>query len=288
MTSLSEIRTSVAEQPWELWIRQVLQILRMDLRKNFLSWRGAAIYFLAFAPAVIVAIHSWAVFRGFTHDAVQEDTTVLAVIFQFFYLHVGIFFGSLGVFTQLIRGEMILKSLHFYFLVPVKREVLLAGKFLAGVITATVLFSAGMFTCFALMYWPAASAGKFFIFQGPGLAQLLTYVGITVLACIGYGAVFLATSLILKNPAIAALVVFTWETLSSILPAWVQRLTVIYYLKQLCPVEIHDQGVMALFTVVAEPVSTFAAILGPLVLAAAILFLASKLVRRLEISYATD
>lgn len=57
MTRFAQLRTTLAEQPWELWTRQIAAILRMDLRKNFLSRRGIWIYLLAFAPVVLILIH---------------------------------------------------------------------------------------------------------------------------------------------------------------------------------------------------------------------------------------
>jgi ABC-type transport system involved in multi-copper enzyme maturation permease subunit len=213
---------------------------------------------------------------------------VLAGIFQFFYVRLAIFFGCLGIFTWLFRGEIIERSLHYYFLSPVRRDVLLVGKFLGGLLTASTLFVAGFSLSFFFIYWPHGNTGQFFVFHGPGLGQLGAYVGVTILACIGYGAVFLALSLLLRNPIIPAAIVLGWETFSPILPSLVQRVSITYYLKQLCPVAIPADGILALFTVVSEPVSTFAAVLGPIVLAIVVLFFATRIARKLEISYATD
>jgi hypothetical protein len=146
----------------------------------------------------------------------------------------------------------------------------------------------GVFASFAIMYGHFGQAGQYYVFNGPGMRQLISYLGITVLACIGYGSVFLALSLLMKNPVIPAVLVLGWETFSPVLPSLVQRFSVTYYLKQLCPVSIPAQGLMALFTVVSEPVSTVAAILGPIILAALVLLLACKFVHRLEISYVAE
>jgi ABC-type transport system involved in multi-copper enzyme maturation permease subunit len=286
MTRLVELRKKFAEQPWELWTRQVAAILRMDLRKNFVSRRGIWIYLLAFAPFVVITLH--AIFDRAGASSIHTDTEVLAGIFQFFYLRFGIFFGCLGIFTWLFRGEVIEKSLHYYFLAPVKREVLLLGKFVGGVVTSVTLFGLGVFASFAMMYGHFGPAGQYYVFNGPGLGQLGAYLGVTVLACIGYGSVFLMLSLLLKNPIIPAVLVLGWETFTPVLPSLVQRFSVTYYLKQLCPVSIPADGLMALFTVVSEPVSTVAAILGPIVLAALVLVIACKLVTRLEISYVAE
>ena len=286
MSRFAQLRKSFAEQPWELWTRQIGAILRMDLRKNFFSRRGIWIYLLAFAPVVIITLHS--IIDRADPNQIHNDTEVLAGIFQFFYLRFGIFFGCLGIFTWLFRGEVIEKSLHYYFLAPVKREVLLLGKFVGGVVTSVTLFGLGVLASFSVMYGHFGPAGQYYVFSGPGMGQLLAYLGVTALACIGYGAIFLMLSLLIKNPIIPAAIVLGWETFSPVLPSLVQRFSVTYYLKQLCPVSIPADGFLALFTVVSEPVGTFAAILGPIVLAALVLVLACKLVRRFQISYAAE
>lgn len=286
MTRMAQMRKTLAEQPWELWTRQIAAILRMDLRKNFLSRRGIWIYLLAFAPTTLIALH--AMIDRSSNGSIRTDTEVLAGIFQFFYLRFGTFFGCLGIFTWLFRGEIIEKSLHYYFLAPVKREVLLVGKFVGGVITSVCIFGLSVFASFAIMYAHFGPAGQYYVFNGPGMGELLAYLGVTALACIGYGSVFLALSLVLKNPVIPALLVLGWETFNPVFPTLVQRFSITYYLKQLLPITIPAPGLLGLFTVVSEPVSTITAILGPLVLAVLVLMLACKLVRRLEISYVAE
>ena len=59
----------------------------------------------------------------------DEDRTIFAGIFQFFYLRLAIFFGCLGMFMYLFRGEMSNRTLHYWFLAPARREVLLVGKY---------------------------------------------------------------------------------------------------------------------------------------------------------------
>ena len=286
MTPLAQLRKNLAEQPWELWTRQIAAILRMDLRKNFLSRRGVWIYLLAFAPASLILLH--AILDKSSSISIRTDTEILAGIFQFFYLRFAIFFGCLGIFTWLFRGEIIEKSLHYYFLAPVKREVLLVGKFLGGLVTAVTIFGLGFLTSFSIMYAHFGPAGQYYVFDGPGMGQLMAYLGVTALACIGFGSVFLALSLLMKNPVIPALLVLGWETFNPVFPSLVQRFSITYYLKQLCPISVSAPGIMALFTVVSEPVGTFAAVLGPIVLATLVLLLACKLVRRLEISYVAE
>ena len=73
-------------------------------------------------------------------DTIPKDSLIFAAVFQFFYLRLAIFFGCVGVFMNLFRGEMLDKSLHFYLLAPIRREILAIGKYLAGLIATVVIF----------------------------------------------------------------------------------------------------------------------------------------------------
>jgi len=83
-------------------------------------------------------------------------------------------------------------------------------------------------------------------------------------------------------------VIMGWEAASPVFPAWAQRLSVTFYLKHLCPVNLPISGPLAIFTVVAEPVSPFSSVLGLLCLAVAILVLSCFLIHRTEITYTSE
>jgi len=138
------------------------------------------------------------------------------------------------------------------------------------------------------MYSRFGSTGKSYVFGGPGLGQLGSYLLVTALACIGYGAVFLALSLLFKNPIVPGVVIMGWETIAAIFPDWAQMLTVTFYLKHLCPVSLPLSGPLAIFTIVAEPVPPFVAVLGLLLLTITILALSCFLIHRMEITYTAE
>lgn len=271
----------------QLWLSQLWAIVRIELKRALGMRRSIWIYLIALGPAAIIALHAINSPMG-RYCNISEDTTILAEIFQLFYLRVGIFFGCMGLFTWLFRGDMVEKSLHYYFLSPVRREVLVVGKFLAGLAGASLIFGFSVLVSFTLMYAHFGPAGRDFVFHGPGLGHLAAYLGVTVLGCLGYGSVFLAFSLMVKNPILPGAVVLLWETFHAVLPALLQKFSVIFYLKQLCPVSVPPGGVMALFAVVTEPVSAWIAVPGLLLLSTAILAYACFRIRRTEISYLAD
>jgi hypothetical protein len=222
----------------------------------------------------------------------EEDRQVFAGVFQYFYLRLAIFFGCLGIFMNLFRGEMLDKTLHFWFLAPARREVLLAGKYLAGLIAAVLIFAAGAALSFMIMLWPqdAATLDAFWREQGP--AHLFWYAAAASLGCVGYGSVFLAAGLLLRNPIIPAVVILFWEGLNGILPAALQKLSVLYYVQSLTPVppplDSNAPLLIRLLISPAEPPSTATAVLGLFAVTALVLWAASRAVRRLEIDYGTE
>ncbi len=274
------------QQPWGLWWIQGRRLTLIELRRNLLSWRASWIYFLAFAPTIIIFLHL--LIGGHSPSGMGEDTGILAGIVQFYYIRLGIFFGCLGIFSRLIRGEMVERSLHFYLLSPVRREILLLAKFAAGAITALSLFVTAIVADFTLMYAGYGSAGRDYVFNGPGLGQLGAYALITVLGCLGYGAVFLLLSMVFRNPTPAAMIVLGWEAINPVVPSLLQKLSVASYLRHLMPISVPGEGIFALLTIETEPVSGWAASVGLLLLIALVLSYACYRIRSLEIRYTTD
>jgi hypothetical protein len=222
----------------------------------------------------------------------EEDRMIFAGIFQFFYLRLAIFFGCLGMFMYLFSGEMSNRTLHYWFLAPAPREVLLAGKYAAGLIASAAIFTGGALLAFAVMVWPQNAVELQAYWDAGGMTHAFWYAAAAALGCVGYGSVFLAVGLYVRNPIIPAAVLLAWEGAAGILPHVLQRISILYYLQSLCPVPAPmDDDVptlIRLLAVPAAPASRPAAILGLLLLSALVLWIASRAVRRMEISYGAE
>jgi hypothetical protein len=351
-----------------LWMTQVGAVLRLEIRKSFLSRRGWWIYLLALLPFLLFMGHAiqikfdgnraerwrtegttaeklrkievgmkvedlkkilpnpaetqqWENRRGshewFTYSDGQhivivtaldgeverlirrgsacdpsEDSKIFAGVFQFMYLRLFIFFGCMFVFMNLFRGEMLDKSLHYYFLAPLRREVLVAGKFLAGLTATVTVFCLSTIGQLALLYghWQPEARAEYM--TGSMVADSFAYVGVTALACLGYGAVFLMAGMLIRNPLIPAAVILLWESINGILPATLRHISVIYYLKSLCPVDVpmgqNTPPPLALLASNVDPAGPVVAIGGLLLVASAVLAHSMYRARRMEINYGTD
>jgi hypothetical protein len=222
----------------------------------------------------------------------EEDRLIFAAIFQYFYLRLAIFFGCLGIFMYLFRGEMSNRTLHFWFLAPARREVLLAGKYAAGLIASGTIFGGGALLMFAAMVWPHDAVEVQAYWNAGGMSHVFWYVAAAALGCVGYGSVFLAVGLYIRNPIIPAAVLLAWEGAAAVLPHALQKMSILYYVQSLCPVPppIDDDVPMLirLLAAPAAPASRPGAILGLLLLTAFVLWIASLAVRRMQISYGGD
>ena len=271
--------------PWQLWLRQIAAIMRLELKKNFFGKRAVLVYLLALMPIgllLLIAIlppaaREWLDFANYP--------ALYAVIFNALILRTVVFFGCAWIFMNLFRGEIVDRSLHYYFLSSVRREVLVAGKYFSGLITALILFTSVTVVSMLLMFFPHFySASMRFFFEGPGLTHLLTYAGITMLACIGYGAFFIVVGLFIRNPIIPALLLYGWEWLNFLLPPLLKKISVIHYLNSLVPVPISEGP----FAVIAEPTPAWISVPGLLIITAIVLIAAGTRIRRMEIRYGSE
>jgi ABC-type transport system involved in multi-copper enzyme maturation permease subunit len=270
---------------WSLWTRQTLAILNLEIKKNFLSRRAFLLYLIAGTPLVLLSL--LALFPPPTDEMenFSELSQVYAAIYGGLILRTLVFFGCAWVFMNLFRGEVVDRSLHYYFLAPVRRTVLLVGKYLSGLVATVVLFGITTVGSMLILYFwlfPTESARHFS--SGAGFGQMLAYLGVTILACVGYGAVFLIVGLRFRNPIIPALLLYGWEWINFLLPPFLKKISVIHYLTSLVPVPMSEGP----FAVLVEPTPAWISVPSLLLFTGVVLFLASLHIRRMEISYAGD
>ncbi|HEY0782770.1 MAG TPA: hypothetical protein VGE98_09965 [Thermoanaerobaculia bacterium] len=278
------LRRPAAGAPWRLWLRQGAAVFRLEMKKSFWGRRAFGLYLLAAAPVVVLLMRALFASGPNTAD-LGEATTTFAQVYQTFLLRVVIFLGAVAVFGNLIRREILDRSLHYYFLAPLRREVLLAGKFATGVVVTVALFGLSTIASFLLAYAPVQSGSlEPFLFRGPGLAHLGAYLLVSTLGCIGYGAVFLACGFFWKSPAVPALLFFGWEGIHFLLPPLLKQVSVIHYLQSLCPVPISEGPLATLSDAPGKATS----ILGLLGLTAVLLVVSAWRMRQMEISYEDD
>ena len=271
--------------PWSLWLRQLRAIFRLEIEKNFLSRRAILIYLLAILPILPLTVLALFTPPNREWNDFAQYSVIYSVIYGGLILRTVVFFGCAWIFMNLFRGELVDRSLHYYFLSAVRREVLVVGKYFSGLVTSIILFTGTTVVSMLLLYLPHfySESLRFFV-DGAGLGQLLTYAGITILACIGYGAFFLVVGLFVRNPIIPALLLYGWEWINFLLPPLLKKISVIHYLNSLVPVPMSEGP----FAVVADPTPAWIAVPSLLIVTLLVLIVAGYRIRHMEIHYGSD
>lgn len=283
------VKPAQAGHDWSLWMRQIRAILRIEVRKNFWGRRALLIYLLAAIPVLLTFLLSIIDNEGGGADIrrnwASAQEAFAAIIYNGLILRTVVYFGCAWIFMNLFRGEVVDKSLHYYFLCSLRREVLVAGKYISGLVVSVVLFTLTTGgSLFFLYYARGYPANVNYLFDGPGLTQCLAYAGITILACVGYGAVFMVIGLFFRNPIIPALLAYGWEWVNFLLPPLLKKISIIHYLHSLSPIPV-SEGPLA---TVVDPTPVWISVPSMIIFTAIVLFLASIRIRKMEIRYGAE
>ena len=156
-----------------------------------------------------------------------------------FYLRFSV--PLLGVFygTALIADEVEDKTITYLFTRPVSRGAVLVGKYLAYLgCTGLVVLPSVMLVFFIVVPLLGGSIGTSFPDLMKDLALLA--VGLAV-----YGALFALVGTWFKRPLLTGLVfIFGWEPIVVVVPGYMKRFTVSYYIQGLVPHAMPQDGVV--------------------------------------------
>jgi len=266
-----------------LWWRQIQGILRLEVRKSIFSARALPLYLMAGIPAtvtfIVVAVSTIVGESPPEFSGPGGSTSLFAILFQLGILRSTLYFACVWIFMNLFRGEVLDRSLHYYFLSPVRRDVLVAGKFGSAWIGVSVVFSALTAVCFGVIhaYFGGGSMSNL-------AGHLFAYCAIVWMACLGYGAIFMVAGLFMRNPVIPAILVFFWENINTFLPGLLKKFSVIFYLQSLFPIDVSEGPI----EIIAEPVPLWIGIPGFIIFSTLMLLAAAFQIRRMEVHYADD
>jgi ABC-type transport system involved in multi-copper enzyme maturation permease subunit len=254
-----------------------------EVRRSLFSTRALPILLLVGMPLALMLLRAL-----FMPDSLRASPTratgEFAEVFHFFLLRFVVFFANALVFVRLFRGEILEQSLHYTLLAPLRRDVLVGGKYLGGVLTSLLVLLPATAMTYALVYLAHGRRGLDILLSATGIGHLAAYLGIVVLACLAYGALFLLSGLFFKNPMVPAVIFLGWEMLTPFLPPLLKALSFVHYLASFAPVPV----TLRAFTILAQPVPEWIALLALLAATAGLIIVAARVARRLEISYTAD
>ena len=136
----------------------------------------------------------------------------------------GVFYG-----TSLIADEVEDKTITYLFTRPIPRAAILLGKYLAYLVCTVFVVLPSVVSVWLLIVPMGGRLGSSF-------PDLLKDLGMLALGLAVYGAVFAWVGATFKRPLLAGLIfVLGWEPIAVVLPGYLRRVTVAYYLQGLVP-----------------------------------------------------
>jgi ABC-2 type transport system permease protein len=183
----------------------------------------------------------------------------------------GVFYG-----TSLIADEVDDKTLTYLFTRPVQRGAVLLGKYLAYLVCTVLVVLPSIMVVYFLIVPFAEIPGSFKL--------LMMDLGIMALGLAAYGALFALVGTVLKRPLVVGLVfAFGWEQLAMLMPGYLRRFTLAYYLQGLVPHAMPSDSVSSLIQAVFSESPTAVTCLVWLGIAIAVsLFLGQRAIERRE------
>ena len=179
--------------------------------------------------AIVLRLLAAAAVMPITVNNRGVDGPVIFGLFIWIFLRfivpvLAVFYG-----TSLIADEIEDKTITYLFSRPIPRGAVLIGKYLAYLVCTVFVVLPAVVIVWLLLVPMGGSLGA-------SIFDLAKDLGILALGLAVYGAVFALSGAALKRPLLSGLAfVLGWEPVAQILPGYLKKLSVVYYLQGLVP-----------------------------------------------------
>jgi len=261
-------------------MRGAWRVFELSLGEMLWSRRTIFLAIVVGCPVLVAAVIRIIDYAGFVPLRIDGRRMDYAAIFgtMIWLLFLRFIVPVLGVFygTALIADEVEDKTITYLFTRPIRRSAVLVGKYIAYLVCTILVVLPGVMLVYFLIVPFSQVAATF--------SLLVTDLGILALGLAAYGGLFALVGTALKRPLVAGLVfAFGWEQFALIMPGYVRRFTLMYYMQSLVPHAMPAEGVQSLLEAFFSDTPSTMTALAALVLATIVsLGLAGRIVERRE------
>ena len=243
-------RQAVTARPvsLSLW-RAAVRIFELSLDQMLWSRRTVFMALVVGGPLLIAVmvrvVDLFAAEGNIQIDGVKVGSpAIFGLMVWVFYLRftvpvLAVFYG-----TSLMADEVEDKTITYLFSRPIPRGAVLLGKYLAYLVcTVAVVLPSVVLVYLLILSRPGSSLAA-------GFTDLVKDLVVIALGLATYGAVFAWIGARFKRPLLTGLaLVFAWEPAILLIPGYLRRFTVAYYLQGLVPQAMPaDDSTMSLLT----------------------------------------
>jgi len=152
--------------------------------------------------------------------------------------------------TSLIADEVEDKTITYLFSRPIPRGAVLVGKYLAYLVCTVFVMLPAIVLVWLLIVPIQGQLGASF-------PAMLVDLGLVALGLTVYGALFALFGSVLKRPLLSGLIfIFGWETFALLLPGYLKRLSVAFYLQGLVPHTMPSNSAVSLIQSIVRDIPT--------------------------------
>ena len=271
------------------YLASALRVFDLSLSEMLWSRRTIFMALVVGAPVVIALVLRLLVGLGlplFEPNAFGDGgrssirmtgPAIFGLMIWVFYLRftvpvLGVFYG-----TSLMADEVEDKTITYLFVRPVRRGAVLLGKYLAYMACTVFVVLPSVVIVYLLVVPMRGSLGGSFI-------DLLKDLALLALGLAVYGGLFAFVGAKFKRPLLVGLIfIFGWEQAALALPGYMKKFTVAYYLQDLVPHAMPNDGVMTLLQgIFRDSPGLATSLISLFVIGAAFLGLAAWIVERRE------
>jgi ABC-type transport system involved in multi-copper enzyme maturation permease subunit len=237
-------------------VSSAARVFELSVGEMLWSKRTIFMALVVGAPVVIAFIVRSLVWLGLPVGSVEGVRITGPAIFggMIWILYLRIIVPILGVFygTALIADEVEDKTITYLFTRPVRRGAVLLGKYFAYLAVTGFVVLPSVVIVYLLIAPIGSNLGASFI---PVLKDLaLLAIGLAV-----YGAVFAFVGAQFKRPILLGLFfAFGWEQIALLVPGYLRRFTIAYYLQGPVPHAMPQDGVVSLFQAIVRDTPSLA------------------------------
>jgi len=275
--------TALPNRPPSL-LSAAMRVFDLSIGQMLWSRRTIFLALVVAAPillSIVLRILSSAGFGGGMRVGgapVAAGGSIFGVFIWLLYLRfivpvLGVFYG-----TSLVADEVEDRTITYLFTRPITRGAVVLGKYMAYLAaTVLVVLPSVMAVYFLVVPIGAGTLAASF----PALLMDLALIGIGLAA---YGALFAWVGAQFKHPLVTGLVfAFGWEQGILLVPGYLKRLTIAYYIQGLAPHALpQDNALNILLSVLKDSPSALTCLFWLAVIWVGFLFLAARTVERRE------
>ncbi|HRR31566.1 MAG TPA: ABC transporter permease subunit, partial [Candidatus Sumerlaeia bacterium] len=195
--------------------RQMLTIVNLSIRRYLFTRNMWVLVILGGLPLIFVAL----IILGKPITSLTDANRAFQMTFRIYYIHFSIFFIASIFGFSLLRKEVDDRTLHYLFMQPVNRSLIIFSKYFGYIVVTWTYLSAAFLLTYFIMFLPfGLNVMKRELFHMGRAVSLIQECFVMLLALGLYGAVSMVMGTIFKS-AWYGIIFYLWEAGLPYLPS---------------------------------------------------------------------